>query len=349
MAGNKTITSKKIVTGSLKKPKGRFFRSSGNSRVNEQETEKMPMWEAFAPVRICDIGGWTDVRPSIEALPYGGATINIAITPLDNGEPSYVVARRFSSGFSDTAKGPGLSNYSPHDVGGLGTSAALNVALCAVATAPEHNGNLTRRWRMRIAEMAFRMGNDIWNILGGKQDEYAAAIGGINLFRWLRHDKVRVEPVEVAQGFTSLIEEQVVLFDTGKARLSSRIHRHVWGNMKHSLPIMKKLVALAHRTKRVMERGDIEEFGAILRESCMLQFALHRSIADPRIRQGLDALDRAKVMMGGRPCGAGGGGAVMFLIKEGMVEEAISILEGLGYGTIIPWQCDFKGLQVRRI
>lgn len=307
------------------------------------------MWKAFGPVRIGDIGGWTDVRPSIAALPHGGATINIAITPLQNGEPSYVFAHRFSNGFSDTAKGPGLLNLSPHDVGGLGTSAALNVALCAVATAPEHQGRLDLRWRKRIAEMAFRMGNDIWHILGGKQDEYASAIGGINFFRWLKNDKVKVESVDVPHFFIRLIEERVVLFDTGKDRLSSRIHRHVWGNMRHSLPIMTKLVALAHRTKRVMERGDIEEYGVILRESCALQFALHRSIADRRIRQALEALDRASVMMGGRPCGAGGGGAVMFLIKEDMVEEATAILEGLGYGTIIPWKCDFKGLQVRRI
>lgn len=303
--------------------------------------------KARCPVRFMDIGGWTDVKPSIDALPHGGATLNMAIVPLNgDGKPRFVEAHHFSSGYSNMASGPGFNNFSVHDIGGLGTSAALNVALCAVATVPEHRGKLGSTWRKRIADMAFRMGNEIWGILGGKQDEYAAAIGGTNLFLFRQDGTVVVRRVPVKQSVLEVLQQQILLFDTGKSRLSGRIHKHVWGNMERSLPIMKALVRLAHRARRALITGDIEELGFIMNQSCELQFALHRSVADPRIREPLDILRRAGILIGGRPCGAGGGGAVTFLVRDGEIHRAIEILSSLDYGKVIPWQFDFHGLHV---
>lgn len=304
------------------------------------------VYESEAGERVDYLGAWTEVRKSYENLPEGGMTVNAAIRIIgDDGLPKPAKARRGQGAMF--GPGPGSGAWSTHEViGGLGTSASINVALCAVLLAPEHKGELNDYWRDRIAHAAFLMGNEVIGILGGKQDEYASAFGGVNCFYFHPDGKVTVERLHPPQNFISYLEKHLVLFDTDESRLSSRIHEEVWGNLDHSLPIMVEMLKIARVGKEAILEGSIEDFASCLRETCEWQFKLNETIASRRIVEGFDALYSKQTIDAAKVCGAGGGGAFMALAKKGEANSVKAILKGLGYGRVLNWQFDFEGLKV---
>lgn len=306
----------------------------------------MSIWEAEAGERADFFGAWTDVPRSYENLVNGGMTVNAAIKIIgDDGLPKPAKARRGQGAMF--GPGPGSGSWSTHEViGGLGTSASINVALCAVLLAPEHQGDLNDYWRDRIAHAAYLMGNEVIGILGGKQDEYASVFGGFNCFRFRSDGKVEVERLNVTQSMVDFLETHLVLFDTDESRLSSRIHEEVWGNLDHSLSIMKDMIEFANIGRDAMLRGDIVIFAECLRQTCESQFRLNSTIGSKRIVEALDALYTEDVILAAKVCGAGGGGALEALAKEDEADSVKAILGKLGYGRVLDWQFDFEGLKV---
>lgn len=304
-----------------------------------------------APCRFDLAGSWTDVPEISERLgPEGGKTLNAAICLLDErGQPDPVWGLLDFGSEDLGGNGPGGEWHSPHNVGGLGTSASMNVVICAMASYRGHRGNLDDHWRARIAHNAFLMGTDFWDVLGGKQDERAAVYGGIKLYHFHPDGSVTCEIVTPPAEAIEALERQLILFDTGKDRLSGDIHREVWGggNLERNVPVMQQLVVLAEQMAGTLKAGDLVELGGQLRENCELLFSLHESVGDPRIRQALDVLDERKLLLGGKPGGAGGGGVLGALVKEGTEVQAVEILSSLGFGRVLPWKFDFEGLRFR--
>src|SRR5438128_2128271 len=122
-----------------------------------------------APVRVDFAGAWTDVN--IFARGAGGAVVNAAID-------------KYVEGRLETVEDPGageegmrVSYHSNLPAGsGLGTSSALNVCWLSLIQPEVEAGT---EYRKRIAELAYQL-EEILGILGGKQDQYAAALGGFN-------------------------------------------------------------------------------------------------------------------------------------------------------------------------
>lgn len=303
------------------------------------------IWRSEASERGDFFASWTDVPDSYRNLEDGGMTVNMAITILgEGGIPKKAEARRGKGAMMGAGSGSGA--WCHHDIGGLGTSAAINVALCGVLMAPEHQGTLDDYWRGRIAHAAFVLGNEVIGIKGGKQDEYASAFGGVLSLVFRPDDTVEVERLEIPPRMMVYLQSHLILLNTGKPRSSSPIHEKVWGNLDRSLPIMRDMIAIAKDGRQALLEADIPAFGDLLDRTCARQFTLDDEIADERITKALDALRRRDILLGGKPCGAGGGGAMMALIKEGEQRKAVKVLAGLGYGQVLDWKPDFEGLRV---
>lgn len=289
-----------------------------------------------APVRIDFAGAWTDVP--VFARGAGGAVVNASINRFVEG--------RLEVGDRPGVEGIRVSYQCDLPAGsGLGTSAALNVCWLGLI---ESQIAPTQEHRERIAELAFQL-EEMLGILGGKQDQYAAALGGINFLQF--GEEVAVERLDVPASMVQEMERRLVLCYTGKSRLSGSIHENVWCAFRRGMPeTVNALYAL--RDGAVMMReallgGRIDQFGALLGESWRHQKALDPSVTNEQIevlfREALEA-----GALHGKACGAGGGGCLLFYVAQGR-ESAVSDALARAGARVIPFRFEFEGLRMERL
>ena len=287
-----------------------------------------------APVRIDFAGGWTDV--DIFAKGAGGAVLNAAIDKYVTGT---LESRDDPNGDS---QGITISYQSQLPAGsGLGTSSALNVVWLSLVKTKITNSED----RNKIANLAYEL-EAILGILGGKQDQYASALGGINFMTF--GEKVEVEPLNVPQKVLKELEERLVLCYTGKSRLSGNIHENVWGAYRRGAPetvdALFTLRNVAFSMRYVLLLGRLNEFAELMNENWSAQKKLDASITNDQIEALFEEAFKHGAV-GGKACGAGGGGCVLFFAEQGRQKEVEEVIEKLG-SRIIPFKFEFGGLQI---
>lgn len=317
---------------------------------------------ARIPVRI-DFGGpWTDTPEFYENEPMGGATLNAAIVPLRNNVNSepvklYVVGESdtgvsFSQsdqprGSSCQARGLSVTYTAGTPTSGLGTSAALNALWLGLIKGVNENLR-SHKARELIAEKSHRIEREL-GIIGGKQDQYAAVFGGINLFIFRQDGRVdkRAVPLEPDQVMT--LQQSLILFDTGRTRLSSTLHEHVWGNYRAGTnrDALVRMREIAFDMLSTLTASDWVGFGSLLCQNWLCQKALHPSITNEQIEKIFDILKYVTGFLGGKACGAGGGGSLLFLVEPEERDRFVRILNNLE-GEVIPFEFDDQGLVVER-
>lgn len=300
--------------------------------------------QVSAPCRVDFAGPWTDTNDYFEGSRFRfGQTLNAAIVLQDSrGQDQYVSAT------IDRQKGIRKSIDQPHDVGGLGTSASLNVIEAALVVSKRLFKDLTDEDRLEVARMAWRVANLGYELKGGWQDELAACFGGFCVFT-LRADpeiEIDVKKLDVTDETIAILQRRLILYDTGASRLSSDIHYHVWGNLDRSIPLMDRMVELVEPTRQALLEGNLDAFGCLLNETCDQLFHLHDSVGDFRIRNAFNVLKEEDIFLGGKPCGAGGGGACMMLVREGSEKRAKELLTALPEGEVLNWRFDLEGLRI---
>jgi len=295
--------------------------------------------KSWAPVRVDFAGAWTDVSYFSDA--FGGATCNAAIKLYVRGELDAQEEEQMPAEEEDRGAGLRVQYESRIPAGsGLGTSATLNVVwLSLVRREPV----TSIEDKMKIAALAYDI-EKILGIIGGKQDQYASAVGGVNLFEF--GQEVKRIPVEMDRRDIEELQRRLVLCYTGKPRLSSNIHKNVWskfraGNQQTNQALFT-LRDGAYRAKEYLESGEIEQLGKLL----TIQFEAMKDLDSSTSNEQIEELfELAKPMIiGGKPCGAGGGGCLLFLSKS--PEEARMLEENLRARqlTVLDLEFDFEGL-----
>ncbi|HIC93760.1 MAG TPA: GHMP kinase, partial [Anaerolineae bacterium] len=107
---------------------------------------------------------------------------------------------------------------------------------------------------------------------------------------------------------------------------------------------LHRLKAIAVEMRDALLEGDLEAFGALLRENWENQKALHPSVTNPQIER-LFAIALAEGAIGGKALGAGGGGCLLFYCRSDREHAVRQALAGAG-AQPLSFHFDFKGLQV---
>jgi D-glycero-alpha-D-manno-heptose-7-phosphate kinase len=291
-----------------------------------------------APVRIDFGGAWTDVNIFSHAA--GGVVLNATID-------KYVTGRiQAQEAGEDPQAREGIDVSYGFDLpsgSGLGTSAALNVVWLSLIKSQITSGEQ----RKQIAELAYQL-EEMLGILGGKQDQYAAAVGGFNLMRF-GADGVSVEALGVPRGTIRELEARSVLCYTGKPRLSGSIHENVWGAFRQGRPAtvgaLYAMRDLALRMAPALTDGDLDAFADLLAENWHNQKALDPSVTNGQI-EDLFEIAVATGARGGKACGAGGGGCLYFVTQPGRREAVAEALAAAG-ARLIDFAFEFDGLTVK--
>lgn len=208
---------------------------------------------------------------------------------------------------------------------GLGSSSALVVALVdafrSVMYAP--------LGQYDVARLAFEIERIDLALAGGRQDQYAAAFGGINFIEFLREDRVIVNPMRVTDAIRYELESSLVVCFSGRSRQSADIiSRQTAGLVKGSektLEAMHQLKADAVEMKRLLLTGDIMRMAEILNHSWRAKKATAEGISTARIDELFDVAMSAGAI-GGKVSGAGGGGFMFFLVHP---EQRFGLIETL--------------------
>jgi D-glycero-alpha-D-manno-heptose-7-phosphate kinase len=177
------------------------------------------------------------------------------------------------------------------------------------------------------------------NILGepiGKQDQYAAAYGGLNVIRFKADGTVVVEPLYIDPEKYNTLQQNLVMFYTGNQRKASDILAEQKRNIsaEDKFLVLKSMVSLVFDLREVLFSGSLADVGKILHENWILKQKLASQISNTSI----DEIYRAGLeggATGGKLLGAGGGGFMLFYCepgKQARLTEKLRHLERFDFG-----------------
>ena len=186
----------------------------------------------------------------------------------------------------------------------------------------------------QLLDEAVRVEVDVLKRPIGKQDQAAAAYGGFNYFRFATDGTVQLEPHSPLQmNFTNLFD-QLQLFWTGICRDSASVLKEQKKNTVDRMENLRRMCGLAeHLSNQVRNELDIENFGRALDEGWQLKRSLASTITNDAIDSWYQkACDAGAI--GGKICGAGGGGFLLFVTPpthHDAVRRALSDLQELPF------------------
>ena len=196
----------------------------------------------------------------------------------------------------------------------------------------------------QIAEEACQIEIDVLKEPIGKQDQYAAAFGGLNFFRFNPGGAVTVEPVRVSNHFLTDLFDHILMFWTGIQRNASSVLAEQRRNIPDKLAYLEKIRGHAHELHELAGSGKFEPhaFGKILHESWQLKRQLAGSISSSLIDQNYEQALKAGAI-GGKICGAGAGGFLLFIAKP---EKHAAIRHALAKLPEVPIRYEVHGSRV---
>jgi len=334
-----------------------------------------------APLRISFAGGGTDVPPYPEL--HGGAVISSTIdryayVSIEPRKDEKVIIRSLDfdmvsildsiaeiryDGNLDFAKAvirtmgkpaEGLNiniscNAPPGS--GLGSSSALIVGVVG-AMKHLHDQALTS---YEIADTAYRIEREELKIKGGMQDQYAATFGGLNFIEF-KADGVVVNPLRIRPEILNELSTHLVLCNTGRTRLSSRILsrqiRSYERGEERVLENLQGLKRLAFELKDSLLKGRVDKVGPLLGEDWDLKRQLDSKISTPLLDR-ISKVAKASGASGGKILGAGGGGYFLFYCNpenrpklEKSLKNAGCTLEHFSFepNGLQTWEVNEKGV-----
>jgi D-glycero-alpha-D-manno-heptose-7-phosphate kinase len=324
------------------------------------------------PVRISFGGGGTDLASYYEK--YGGLVVSAAInkyfyTILELREDNRIQLisadlqlsqtvedfydLKFGEGFDiptavikhfNIQRGMNLFLASEVPPGtGLGSSGALAVNTVNILNHLERKG----MGKQEIAETAYSIGFNDLKLPIGKQDEYASAFGGINFIRFEK-DNVEVEPLKLSNEIKKRMEDDILLFFTGKTRESSEIlnvqNRLCREDDSRTIETLHVLKKLGGEMKIAVEKGDLRHFGELMHESWMKKKDLVKGITNETIDKVYNTALKYGAT-GGKILGAGGGGYLLFYCEQGYQKNVRNALHDKGFKEL-DLKFDMKGTTI---
>lgn len=220
----------------------------------------------------------------------------------------------------------------PSEGTGLGSSSSYTVGLLNVL----HVYKTEYASAERLAQEACKIEIETLKKPIGKQDQYAAAYGGLNYIQFNADGSVFVEPVICKKETMEKLEKNLLLFYTSITRSSNKILFEQKRNMETQgvkNEILKQMVKLAQEMKIALSQNDLNQFGELLHKNWMLKKKMANSISSPQIDQWYN-IARRNGAIGGKILGGGGGGFLLFYapqLRHRQIIRSLSMLRSIPF------------------
>ena len=197
---------------------------------------------------------------------------------------------------------------------GLGSSSSYTVSLLnALYSYQKKNISVDI-----LAREACEIEIDILNEPIGKQDQYAAAYGGLNIIRFLKNGDVKVEPLTIEKNVYNELQNNLMLFYTGQTRSASLVlkdQKNSFLNEKSKFDLMIQMTDLVESAKNYLVQSDLRSFGNTLDLNWNLKRSLSSKISNNNI-DDIYGLAKKNGAIGGKLLGAGGSGFMLFYCEK---------------------------------
>lgn len=350
--------------------------------MEEKTLIKSPLIvHASAPLRLNDIGGWTDTWFSGE-----GRVLNLAISP-----PVEVLVKVFENkarkkervlvhaeDYGDTfLVNPDKPSYDVHPFlqaainslpitmenkleihvfsrvpagSSIGTSAAVCIALLGALS------QLTSRKHSldEIISLAHRVETDKLGLQSGIQDQICAAYGGVCFIHMVRYPQAVVDRLPLDEKIWQELNLRLCLIYLGRSHSSSALHEEVISSLEKAGPHfgeMRRLGDLADKAKECLLQGDLESYGKVMVQNNECQRSLHPRLISEEADSVIEIAKKHRAT-GWKVNGAGGKGGSLTILSSPVEDQKVRMLteiDSLGQGIrYIPISLSKRGLTVER-
>ena len=223
---------------------------------------------------------------------------------------------------------------------GMGSSSAFTVGL--LKTLYALNGRVISK--EEVYKEAIHIEQNLIGENVGSQDQVWAACGGLNTIEFLQNGEIIVEPIVMKEDHLRSFENKFMLFFTGLSRHASVIAQEQIQNThknKNELSKMREMVDEGYKILTSCRDNSIE-FGRLLNETWQLKKKLSTKITN----MDIDSIYETAIKngaVGGKLCGAGGGGFVVFYVEDENQERVKKALSNFLY---VPFRFDFSGSEI---
>jgi D-glycero-alpha-D-manno-heptose-7-phosphate kinase len=225
---------------------------------------------------------------------------------------------------------------------GLGSSGSFATAL--LKTLHTYKKDLVHP--EELAEEACRIELEFLKDPIGKQDQYIAAYGGLTSFTFRKDGRVEASPVKVSTETLYNLEDNLLLFFTGYSRSAASILKEQDDQSKKKADDMLQnlhfVKDLGFESQDALEKGDLHEFGRLMNVHWEFKKKRSGSMSNTKIDEWY-SLALRNGAVGGKLCGAGGGGFLMFYAEDKVRLRHAMIEAGL---TEVRFRFDFEGTKI---
>ena len=210
----------------------------------------------------------------------------------------------------------------PSEGSGLGSSSSITVGLLNALHA--YMGNQVTA--EQLAQEACQIEREILGRPMGVQDQYIAAYGNLRFIEFRKDGSIRVQSVVMTESQKRKLVSNLLLFYTNRTRKSATILKEQEVNIDARNEQFVSIRDLAYRAKSAVENDSIDSLGEMLHENWVLKKQLASGISLPEIDQMYEQAREAGAL-GGKVCGAGGGGFLLLYCPrhvQDRVREALS-------------------------
>jgi len=334
---------------------------------------------ALAPIRICDLGGWSDTW-----FAKHGAVLNIAVKPyaqclievteVGAGEERFFISvddygerYRIDPRNIEFGKHPLLDacvksleipscldiEVSLHSSvpGGssTGTSAAITIALLGALDCLTQSSS--RMKPMELAKKAHEVETVLLKQQSGIQDQICSACGGISFIDMDAYPHSTRTHVPVSEGTWNELDKRLSLIFLGKAHYSTSVHETVIQGLVDgtSGDKLEPLRQQARLGRDALIAGDLKAFGACMVRNTEAQADLHPTLVSETAQKVFEVAKRYNAL-GWKVNGAGGDGGSVTILSDGDSQkraDMIAEINALGSGIReIGIRLDNSGMRV---
>ncbi|HBF68037.1 MAG TPA: GHMP kinase [Firmicutes bacterium] len=225
---------------------------------------------------------------------------------------------------------------------GLGSSSTFTVALLKLLYTYQHRYVSTYHIAKEACDIEITdLGNPI-----GKQDQFAAAFGGLKFYEFLPNGFVKIEPIVMNPESYKKLEDNCVMFYTGITHDANKVLAEQKKNIENDKKkdeILLQMCDLARDLKRHLEMNDVDYLGECLAKGWELKKQMASTITGGPIDELYEKGIKAGAT-GGKLLGAGGGGFLLFYVPTEEIKE--NVRKAFKNYKELPFELDNSGVSI---
>lgn len=197
---------------------------------------------------------------------------------------------------------------------GVGSSSSFTVGLLLAIRSLQ--GILSTKRQLALDSIEIEQNLIKENV--GSQDQYAAAFGGFNRIDFGPGEKAYVTPITIKKETLDYLQKNLLFVYSGISRFSSQIQENFINNIHINISQLSDIVSLVDEAQSLLNGADeshIDNFGRLLDTAWQIKRRFSKNISNVVIDEIYTKAMRSGAL-GGKICGAGGGGFMMFYAPQ---------------------------------